>query len=408
MQPGYIHRHGQLLPYMNIEIKAFVVPPAMSDYLYWDEISNLISTNSLCGLNDIVPCLRSQKMKIPEDLSKITYNTFDKKVNIVISNLTIDSNARYWEKSLIDTLVKYSVKKYGDLVDPTSEFIHIIERQLKVSTHNSWKEQASNLVMVRDKGDAKSLVSVGKIKLKGAYVNEYTALYMVLKYKATIKLKNDETEEFIMLLAYTLIMPDFYNGEYINCSFNEVMTMGPEKTINFESLWIPEEMHAVGKENPVLKVRFTISGDIKFKPIKESEYDRGIDKKIKSIYSELDTSQAEMDELRKTQEMKFTRTKNLKEQLEIEYKTLSSSKISLGKKKLDLEEKLTKIKKLLNEDEAELKMEYDSKEKVVIDRISKLEREVKDYRDMCGRVIDLCRDRARKNLSKSKEKVKST
>ena len=43
--------------------------------------------------------------------------------------------------------------------------------------------------MVTDGGDAKSLIAIGKMGLKEVYVNEYTALYMRLTYKAVIKLK---------------------------------------------------------------------------------------------------------------------------------------------------------------------------------------------------------------------------
>ena len=45
------------------------------------------------------------------------------------------------------------------------------------------------IVMVTDGGDAKSLIAIGKMGLKEVYVNEYTALYMRLTYKAVIKLK---------------------------------------------------------------------------------------------------------------------------------------------------------------------------------------------------------------------------
>ena len=69
--------------------------------------------------------------------------------------------------------------------------------------------------MMRDGGDAKSLTSIGKMKIKDVYVNEYTALYMKLRYKAIIKLKSGETEEFIFPLAYALVMPAFIDGHYV-------------------------------------------------------------------------------------------------------------------------------------------------------------------------------------------------
>jgi len=329
-----------------------------------------------------VPCLRTRKLKIPDDLDKMSYNKLDDKVNVVMSNLTIDTNARYWETSLIDTVTQFAKNKYGDLVDLESEFITVQERHLRLATHNTWKEQASNVVIMRDKGDEKSIVAVGKVKLKNVFVNDYTAFYFLLKYKFAIKLVNDETEELIMNLAYSLLIPDFLNGKYQDCSFAKVMVMGPNKTIDQESLWTSEYMRGVGKENPVLKVRFFISGDIKFKQIKSQKYDKGIDQKIKSIYTELDQDQEQLEEMRRTQELKFTRTMDMKDQLQKEFEMLTVSRDSLQNKKQDLEMRLSKVKRLLNEDESLLKEEYGSKESKIKEDILKLEQEVKDYRNI--------------------------
>jgi hypothetical protein len=68
--------------------------------------------------------------------------------------------------------------------------------------------------MMKDGGDSKSLVAVGKAKVKDVYVNEYTMIYFLLKYKFAIKLTNDKTEDYIMNLGYSLIAPDFYEGVY--------------------------------------------------------------------------------------------------------------------------------------------------------------------------------------------------
>jgi uncharacterized membrane protein len=130
--PGHINKDGELLPHVFIEIFAFPIYPIENDYKYWDEISNIISTNSLVGLNDIVPGLHSQLLKIPEDLSKISYNTFDVKNNMVITDFVIKTNARYWETSLIDSVTNYAVRKYGSLVDRNHEFITVIDRYVKV------------------------------------------------------------------------------------------------------------------------------------------------------------------------------------------------------------------------------------------------------------------------------------
>jgi hypothetical protein len=204
------------VPFMHIEILCFSIPPTQEDFIYWDELTTIISTNSLVGLNDIVPGLRSQRLKIPAEMDKITYNKFDNRVHVVISNLTIETNARYWETSLIDSVTNYAVKKYGNLVDPKSEFITVLERNLYVSSHNTWKPQKNNIVMLRDKGDAKSLVAVGKVKLNNVFVNDYTVLHFLVKYKFAIKLESGETEEFIMNLAESIVMPDFLDGKYFD------------------------------------------------------------------------------------------------------------------------------------------------------------------------------------------------
>lgn len=122
MSPGYIDKESEEAPYMKTTIKAFPIP-VVEDSKYWDEIANLINTNSLCGLNDMIPCLRSQKLKIPYQPDRVTYNTFDEKVNVVFSNILIDTNARYWESSLIDSINNYADHKYGELVkgDPKQE-----------------------------------------------------------------------------------------------------------------------------------------------------------------------------------------------------------------------------------------------------------------------------------------------
>lgn len=356
--PGYTNRGGELLPHMFIEIFAFPIYPIESDYKYWDEISNIVSTNSIVGLNDVVPCLHSLMFKIPESVHKISYNTFDVKNNMVVTDLVIKTNARYWERSLIDSVTNYAVRKYGSLVNREHDFITVIDRYVKISTHNSWKEQASNYVMVKDGGDSKSLVAVGKAKLKDVYVNEYTMIYMLLKYKFVIKLTNEKTEEYIMNLAYSLFMPDFYEGEYCDSGFKDQMIMGPEKTIDFESLWTSEEMKAVGKENPIVKVRFQISGKFRFKPAKEKTFDLGMTKKIKSMYTELDTSQKDIDDLQRTQEMKYLRTQNMKEQVEKEYVGLKENKNLLSVRKNNLEDQLVHLKRILNDDETLIKEEY--------------------------------------------------
>ena len=228
MVPGYLTKPGELISFMDISVDKFSIPIYEENYQYWHDISTIISTNSLCGLNDIVPCLRSQKLKIPESYEKLhismertkmlqqvdtemmnsytftmkyqgIYNTFDDRMNMSLSNLTIESNMRYWEKSLIDSVTHFAMKKYGSLfyteidlvpskdTDPINldkevpEKVWIKELGIKVATHNSWKEQASIYAMMKDKGDSKSLISVGKIRLKHIYANEYTALYLVLK-----------------------------------------------------------------------------------------------------------------------------------------------------------------------------------------------------------------------------------
>ena len=70
---------------MKIKIKGSILP-TVDDAEYWNNISNLVSHNSLVGLNDIIPGLRSQKLRIPESVSRVTYNTFDKKVDILITS----------------------------------------------------------------------------------------------------------------------------------------------------------------------------------------------------------------------------------------------------------------------------------------------------------------------------------
>ena len=102
---------------MRLEIRAFTIPKG-DDQDYWHKISSLVSTNSLVGLNDIIPGLKSQKLRIPENLARVTYNTFDGKVDLVISDLKITTNARYWEKSVREFVLKYAIRKYGSDIDP--------------------------------------------------------------------------------------------------------------------------------------------------------------------------------------------------------------------------------------------------------------------------------------------------
>ena len=70
MVPGYLEKSGEIASFMAITIDNFDVPINKENYNYWNDISTIISTNSLCGLNDIIPCLRSQKLKIPESIEK--------------------------------------------------------------------------------------------------------------------------------------------------------------------------------------------------------------------------------------------------------------------------------------------------------------------------------------------------
>jgi uncharacterized phage infection (PIP) family protein YhgE len=173
------------------------------------------------------------------------------------------------------------------------------------------------------------------------------------------------------------------------------MTMGPSKSLDFASLWTPEKMLAVGIENPVLKVRFLFSGDIHFQTINSPEFEKGMDAKIKEYYKELDTNQAELEELKKTQELKFNRTSNIKEQMQKEYENLSIEKEKLTKRKQDIESRLSTVKRQLVQDEGFLKEEYSKKDDEVKQEIDKLEDEIKEYRDICRRVIDLCNKRAK-------------
>lgn len=102
-----------------------------------------------------------------------TYNTFDDRMNMSLSNLIIESSMRYWEKSLIDSVANFAKKKYGSLFQteidmvPSKDTDHhnfdqefpeniwVKEIGLNVATHNSWREQRSTYAMIRDKGDSR-------------------------------------------------------------------------------------------------------------------------------------------------------------------------------------------------------------------------------------------------------------
>ena len=256
------------------------------------------------------------------------YNTFDDRMNMSLSNLTVESSMRYWEKSLIESVTKYARKKYGSLFEseidmiPSKQTDHykfdqefperikVKEIGIKVATHNSWKEQTSVYAMMDDIGDSMSLKSVGKIKLRNIYVNEYTALYFLLRCKLTINLLNNDTEELNVNLGYALVMPDFYGGKYRNCSFKDVkMIMGPEKTIDSETIWTPDIFYGIGKGNPKGYVRFKISGTFKFKEPSVNMFETGADRKMKESFIELDTSKIEIDKSIKSQKDNYERNK---------------------------------------------------------------------------------------------------
>lgn len=79
--PGYLYKDSDFLPYMKIKVTGFVIPK-IDNPDYWRAIGSLVSHNSLVGLNSIVPGLKSQKLRIPESLSRVTYNTFDERVRM--------------------------------------------------------------------------------------------------------------------------------------------------------------------------------------------------------------------------------------------------------------------------------------------------------------------------------------
>jgi hypothetical protein len=98
---------------------------------------------------------------------------------------------------------------------------------------------------------------------------------MLLRYKAAITLKDGTTEEYILRLGYTVIMPDFQEGKYIESNFREVMVTGPKKTIDLETLWTPTTITSVGKENSNVLVKLFISGNIHYR---EKETERNLTK----------------------------------------------------------------------------------------------------------------------------------
>lgn len=59
-------------------------------------------------------------------------------MDIVISDLKIETNIRYWERSVIDSILNFAHRKYGHAVDVTKDIVSIKERKLKIASHNSW------------------------------------------------------------------------------------------------------------------------------------------------------------------------------------------------------------------------------------------------------------------------------
>lgn len=202
--------------------------------------------------------------------------------------------------------------------------------------------------MVDDGGLSNSLIAPGKMKIKDVLVNEYTGLYMNLKYKTAIRLINDDVEEFIVTLAYAIIMPNFAQGKYHDGSFKELMITGPEKTIDSESMWTPIPMKAVGVDNAIITPQLTISGEYHIKKATSKSFVTGIDKKIRENYTELDIEKYEVDVEERNEKIKFERTQNLKSQIENEYKELVENQSKLKSKKSDLEQELKKVKNLIN------------------------------------------------------------
>ena len=99
--------------------------------------------------------------------------------------------------------------------------------------------------------------------------------------------------------------------------------MGPEKTLDSETMWTPSIMHGIGKENPVAFVRFKISGTLKFKEPSINLYDTGADRRMKESFIELDTSKAELDKSLKDQRLKYGRTKDMLQQVKDKYNTVA-------------------------------------------------------------------------------------
>lgn len=205
-------------PFKDMMVNTSTMSVQIKEYNVLNPLKNLIPSTTICGMNDMIPGLMTNKMSLKREAT-ILCATDD----LVINRICMDTS-RNFEDKFVRFLEDHLFEKYktADELQPRATLLRIgkpriAERKIYINYDNTWRMSDEKLFIALEAPKEDRYSAIGYVELKDFILDPSVSLVFKIEFQVEMPtLDRKKREKAFFTIAWGYFLPSFNSqGEII-------------------------------------------------------------------------------------------------------------------------------------------------------------------------------------------------